>query len=105
MHQGEDDMGFLSWCELLVLEQRLSLGPFGKYNRYRCWCLKRNARTTEEKLRIAREVLNGPGVTTLEAQYNELYIQRHEKRKGEVPPLGELVTTLDESQPMPSKQT
>ena len=39
-------MAFLSWWELLILEQRLYHGPFGKYNRYRCWCLKRNARTT-----------------------------------------------------------
>jgi hypothetical protein len=80
-------------------------GPFGKYNRYRCWCLKRNARTTEEKLCIAKEVLNGPGVTTLEAQYNELYVRRHEERKGEmVPPLGDLDTTLGDSQPIPSKR-
>lgn len=98
-------MAFLSWWELLILEQRLSLGPFGKYHRYRCWCLKRNARTTEDKLRIAKEVLNGPGVTTLEAQYNELYLRRHEERTGEmVPPLGDLDTTLGESQPIPSKQ-
>ena len=70
-------MAFLSWWKLWVLERKLYHGAFGKYNRYRCWCLKRHAKTTEEKLTIAREVLSGPGVNTLEAQYNELYIRQH----------------------------
>ena len=65
----------------MVLEQRLYHGPFGKYNRYRCLCLKRNARTAAEKLGIAQEVMVGPGVNTMEAQYNELYIREHETRQ------------------------
>lgn len=69
-------MGFLSWCKLVLLEQKLYHGEFGKYNRYRCWCLERNAKTARERLSIAKEVLEGPGVNTMEAQYNELYLRR-----------------------------
>lgn len=67
----------LKRIKLLMLEQKLYHGAFGKYNRYRCWCLKRNATTTTDKIRIAEEVLKGDGVNTMEAQYNELYIKRH----------------------------
>ncbi|HQU47313.1 MAG TPA: hypothetical protein PK867_31210 [Pirellulales bacterium] len=67
----------LNHIKLLMLEQKLYHGAFGKYNRYRCWCLKRNATTTAEKLGIAKEVLASLGVTTMAAQYNELYIKRH----------------------------
>jgi hypothetical protein len=79
-------MAFLPWWKLRILERKLYQGAFGKYNRYRCWCLKRNAQTTEEKLGIAREVLNGPGVNTMEAQYNELFVRQHEGQKRVVPP-------------------
>lgn len=73
-------MTLVTWLKLLILEQRLYHGAFGKYNRYRCLCLKRNARDTAAKLRIAQEVLTGPGVNTLEAQYNDLYVQRHQEQ-------------------------
>ena len=68
-------MIFYSWCKLLFLEQKLQFGEFGKYNRYRYLCLKRQPRNTVERLRIAKEVLDGPGVNTMEAQANELYLR------------------------------
>ncbi|HEV3386588.1 MAG TPA: hypothetical protein VG097_17355 [Gemmata sp.] len=74
-------MAFLAWWKLWIVERKLYHGSFGKYNRYRCWCLKRNAETTWEKLVIAKEVLNGPGVNTMEAQYNEQYIHQHQNQK------------------------
>jgi hypothetical protein len=80
-------MAILDRIKLLMLEQKLYHGAFGKYNRYCCWCLKRNAKTTAEKLDIAREVLASRGVTTMEAQYNELFVRRHfsTEPEGEVP--------------------
>lgn len=66
-----------SWLRLLLLEERLKLGALGKYNRYRYWCLERNAKTVAERLRIAREVLSGPGVSLAESQHNVDYIRQH----------------------------
>ena len=98
-------MALWSWWKLLILEQRLYYGMFGKYNRYRCWCLKRSAKTSEEKLLIAKEVLKGPGVNTMEAQYNELYLRRHEHQKqGVVPPPRVTSTTSAEAQPERKEQ-
>jgi hypothetical protein len=72
----ETKLNFVAWCKLLILEQKLNFGAFGRYNRYRRWCLERNAKSAAEKLAIANEVLNGPSVSTREAQANELYLQR-----------------------------
>ena len=71
-----------SWLKLLILEGQLKLGAFGKYNRYRCWCLERNANTVAEKLRIARDVLNRPGVSLAESQHNVDYIRQHSLPSG-----------------------
>lgn len=62
--------------KLFFIEQKL-YGTFGRYNRYRRWCLERNATTTAERLVIANEVLAGPGVNTMEAQANELFLRKH----------------------------
>jgi len=97
-------MAFLTWWKLWILERRLYHGAFGKYNRYRCWCLKRSARTAEEKLNIAKEVLNGPGVSTMEAQYNELYIRRHEDQQQAVSPPKVGGTSTPAAQPARRKQ-
>src|SRR5437588_13049961 len=70
-------MNALSWLKLLFIEERLKFGAFGKYNRYRCWCLERNATTIAERLRLAREVLSGPGVSLAESQHNVEYIRQH----------------------------
>lgn len=96
-------MTFLSWCKLRILARKLYHGPFGKYNRYRCWCLKRNVSTTEGKLQVAREVLNGPGVSTVEAQYNELYIRDHQGQQQGATPRG-AGTPPTQGQPSRSKQ-
>jgi hypothetical protein len=69
-------MNFLSSLKLFILEQKLNFGAFGKYNRYRCRCLEQKSRTAAEKLRIAREVLHGPGVTLVESQHNVEYIRK-----------------------------
>ena len=70
-------MNVLSWLKLLVLEERLKFGAFGKYNRYRCRCLERNLHSVPEKIRLAREVLSGPGVSLAESQHNVEYIRKH----------------------------
>jgi hypothetical protein len=95
-------MAFFSWCRLLALEQKLKFGEFGKYNWYRCLCLKRNAMTSEEKLRIAREVLDGPSVNTMAAQANETYLRRHQRSHEQASELGKVQPTLEQNQ-QPSK--
>ena len=70
-------MNILRWFRLLILEQRLKFGAFGKYNRYRCWCLERNVKTVAEKLALAREVLAGPGVSLAESQHNVDFIRKY----------------------------
>lgn len=70
-------MNLLRWLRLLVLEEKLKFGAFGKYNRYRCWCLERNIKSIAEKIRLAREVLSGPGVSLAESQHNVDFIRRH----------------------------
>lgn len=70
-------MNVLGWLRLLILEERLKFGSFGKYNRYRCWCLERNVKSIAEKICLAREVLNGPGVSLAESQHNVDFIRRH----------------------------
>jgi hypothetical protein len=78
-------MSILSRLKLLILEERLKLGAFGKYNRYRCWCLERNVTSVAEKIRLAREVLSGPGVSLAESQHNVEYIRRHACATQEAP--------------------
>jgi hypothetical protein len=70
-------MGILRWLRLLILEERLKFGAFGKYNRYRCWCLERKVKTIGEKLCLAREVLTGPGVSLAESRHNVDFIRKH----------------------------
>ena len=98
-------MAILNCIKLLMLEQKLYHGAFGKYNRYRCWCLKRNAKTTAEKIGVAKEVLASPGVTTMEAQYNELFVKRHSGPTEPVESKEETVVTMEPIQfPPPDKR-
>jgi len=39
--------------------------------------MERNAKTSGERLGIAKEVLAGPGVTVMEAWSNELFLRKH----------------------------
>jgi hypothetical protein len=73
-------MNILNSLKLFLLEQRL-YGAFGRYNRYRRWCLERGAKTTSQRLAIAEVALSGPGVNTLEAQANELFLASRKARK------------------------
>ena len=70
-------MNAVAWLRLKILEEKLKFGAFGKYNRYRCWCLERNAKTITEKLSLAREVLSSPGISILESQHNVSYLRKH----------------------------
>ncbi len=93
-------MAFISRLKLLAAECRLYYGAFGTYNRYRCWCLKKNAKTVAEKLGVVKEVLEAAGVNSMEAQYNELYVRRHrdsgepEDKTRSVPPRRSVGTAL-----------
>lgn len=70
-------MNIFGRFRLLILEQKLKFGAFGKYNRYRCWCLERNVNSITDRIRLAHEVLNGPGVSLAESQHNVDFIRRH----------------------------
>jgi hypothetical protein len=70
-------MNIFSRLRLLLLEQKLKFGAFGKFNRYRCWRLERNVNSITDRIRLAREVLNGPGVSLAESQHNVDFIRRH----------------------------
>lgn len=70
-------MSILNWLRLWILEEKLKFGAFGKYNRYRCRCLERNIQSTVEKIGLAREILNGPGVSLAESQHNADFLRRH----------------------------
>lgn len=70
-------MNILDRLRLFILEEKLKVGAFGKYNRYRCWCLERNVTSVAEKLGLAREVLAGPGVGLAESQHNTDFIRKH----------------------------
>jgi hypothetical protein len=70
-------MNVFDWLRLLILQQKLKFGAFGKYNRYRCWCLERNVDSMAGKIRLAREVLDGPGVSLAESQHNVDFIRRY----------------------------
>lgn len=67
-------MAFFSWLKLHLQEQQLYHGAFGKYNRYRRYCIERDAKTTKEKLAVATEVLCSSDVSSIEAHDNELYL-------------------------------
>jgi hypothetical protein len=70
-------MSIIARLKLWWAEEKLNVGAFGKYNRYRRWCIERNAMSSSEKLAIANEVLSGLCVGVMEAQANELFLSRH----------------------------
>ena len=100
-------MNVLAWFRLLILEHRLKFGEFGKYNRYHCWCLERNVESIAERIRLAREVLNGPGVSLAESQHNVDFIRRHSvaarKRVGQDTTI-QGTPPADTSAPSPTRQ-
>lgn len=75
-------MKLIDWLLLRILEEKLKFGAFGKYNRYRCWCVERKVQSIAEKIRLAREVLSGPGVSLAESQHNVDFLRRHSVAAG-----------------------
>jgi hypothetical protein len=69
-----------AWLKLKYLENKIALvGEFGQHTKYRRLCHERNAKTAEEKLQIANEVIAGGATGIAECQAHTLYLQRHEK--------------------------
>lgn len=66
----------IAWIKLRLLEYKL-LPHFGKHNKYRHFCLKRDAKTAAQRLAVAREVLEGSGVNSLEACLHALVLKQH----------------------------
>lgn len=65
----------MNWLRLKYLEAQLAFGDFGKQKKYQRLCLERGATTTAAKVQIAQEVLAGPGVNSLEARANDIYLK------------------------------
>jgi hypothetical protein len=67
----------MNWLRLKFLDARLAFGEFGKHKKYLRLCHERKASTTADKLKIAQEVLDGPGVNSLESWAHALYLKAH----------------------------
>jgi hypothetical protein len=66
----------LDRLRLLIAEERLK-SHFGKLKKYRYRVVEEGITDTKAKLRIAREVLAGPGVGVMEAWWYELRLKEH----------------------------
>lgn len=62
----------MTWPTLKYLEFRLAFGEFGKQKKYLRLCDERSATTTADRLKIAQEVLDGPGINSLESWAHDL---------------------------------
>jgi hypothetical protein len=71
----------MSYFTLKYLELKLAFGEFGKQKKYQRLCLERNATTTAARLEIAKEVLDGPGVNSLESWAHDTYLKEHAKKE------------------------
>ncbi len=67
----------MNWLRLQYLEAQLTFGEFGKYKKYLRLCHERKAATAAAKVGIAQEVLDGPGVNSLESWGNAIYLKEH----------------------------
>ena len=67
----------MNWFRLKRLEFQLAFGEFGKQKKYLRFCHKRKATTTAERLKIAQEVLDGPGINSLESWAHDIYLKEH----------------------------
>lgn len=66
----------MNWFRLKYLEA-LAFGEFGKQKKYLRLCHEGKAITTAAKLKIAQEVLDGPGINSLESWVHDLYLKKH----------------------------
>ncbi len=67
----------MNWFRLKHLEFRLAFGEFGKQKKYLRLCHEREATTTAARVKIAQEVLDGPGINSLESWAHHLYLKEH----------------------------
>lgn len=67
----------MTWLTLKYLEFRLAFGEFGKQKKYLRLCHEQRATRTADKVKIAQEVLDGPGINSLESWAHDLYLKQH----------------------------
>jgi len=67
----------MNWFRLKFLENKLAFGEFGKHKKYLRLCHEREATTTAARVKIAQEVLDGPGINSLESWAHDIYLKEH----------------------------
>jgi hypothetical protein len=67
----------MNWLRLKRLEFKLTFGEFGRLKKYLRLCHERKATTTADRVKIAQEVLDGPGINSLESWAHDLYLKAH----------------------------
>ncbi len=67
----------MTWFRLKYLEFKLAFGEFGKHKKYLRLCHERKAATTADRVKIAQEILDGPGVNSLESWAHDIYLKTH----------------------------
>jgi hypothetical protein len=67
----------MNWFRLKYVEAQLAFGESGKRRKYLRLCHEQKAATTADKVKIALEVLTGPGVNSLESRAHDLYLKKH----------------------------
>jgi hypothetical protein len=65
----------MNWLRLKYLENKLAFGEFGKHKKYLRLCHERKAISAADRLKIALEVLDGPGVNSLESWAHHIYLK------------------------------
>ena len=67
----------MNWLRLKSLEAQLAFGEFGKHKKFLRLRHERNATTTADRVKVAQEVLDGPGVNSLESWAHAIYLNEH----------------------------
>lgn len=67
----------MNWFRLKRLEAQLVFGEFGKHKKYLRLCHERKAATTADRVTVAQDVLDDPGVNSLESWAHHLYLKEH----------------------------
>jgi hypothetical protein len=67
----------MNWLRLKYLEAQLAEGEFGKHKKYLRLCHELKATTTADRMKIVDEVLDGPGINSLESWTHDIYLKEH----------------------------
>ena len=70
----------MKWLKLKWLEAKIAFGTFGWSIKYEALCLERNAKTVDEKLMVAEEIVAGGATSMGERQWHTVYLKNHKNR-------------------------